>query len=89
MNIQPVGNRDRCGKCGARHGGNNHLCDVHGRVSDGCCSSSCKPGDYVKVRGELKLRAKVDLSGLNLDPPYRFQDNGSGGYKPEYVERYV
>ena len=35
-----VGNRDRCGRCKTRHGGNDHLCPVHGTVSRGCCESA-------------------------------------------------
>ena len=36
-----VGNRDRCGRCRTRHGGNDHLCSVHGPVSRGCCEPIC------------------------------------------------
>lgn len=102
MNIQPVGNRDRCGKCKTRHGGNNHLCDVHGVVSQGCCTRSCEPRDYVVIgklnkkypslapKFETKLRSEVSLTGATLDPPYMHQDDGgTGNYKPEYIERYV
>lgn len=89
MNIQPVGNRDMCGKCGTRHGGNNHRCDVHGRVSQGCCETSCDVADYVIVGFETKLRSEVDLSSAKLDPPYMHQNDGTGQYKPEYIERYI
>lgn len=100
MNIQPVGNRDRCGNCGTRHGGNNHLCDVHGAVSSGCCEASCAPADYVIVgiinknpllapKFATKLRSEVNLADYKLVPPYFHQNDGTGQYKPEYIERYI
>lgn len=100
MNIQPVGNRDHCGKCKVRHGGNNHLCDVHGVVSEGCCTTSCNRADYVAVGYVSKahphnppfktvLRSDVNLVDAKLDPPFKHQDDGNGKYKPEYIERYL
>lgn len=44
-----VGNRDRCGRCRARHGGNNHLCDVHGPVSAGCCEPRCNKDEWTFI----------------------------------------
>lgn len=42
-----VGNNDRCGRCGTKHGGNNHLCPVHDAVSRGCCEPTCNPKHWV------------------------------------------
>ena len=42
-------NRDKCGRCRTRHGGNNHLCRVHGAVSSGCCPTNCAPDEWVHV----------------------------------------
>jgi hypothetical protein len=47
-----VGNRDRCGRCGAHHGGNSHSCPVHGAVSAGCCESMCNPAEWEFVYGK-------------------------------------
>jgi hypothetical protein len=44
--MDAVGNNDPCGRCEARHGGNNHSCPVHGRVSKGCCEPSCNPSEW-------------------------------------------
>ena len=44
-----VGNRDRCGRCGTRHGGNNHYCPVHGAVSADCCEPVCSNDDWELV----------------------------------------
>ena len=44
-----VGNRDKCGRCGARHGGNNHICPVHGAASRGCCNPVCNPAEWRRV----------------------------------------
>jgi len=47
MNKPSVGNNDRCGRCGVRHnGGNNHLCQVHGPVSAGCCEPGCRREEW-------------------------------------------
>jgi hypothetical protein len=49
--IEPVANHDSCGRCGRPHGGNNHLCPVHGAVSAGCCETTCDPAGYVFCAG--------------------------------------
>lgn len=55
--IEPVvGNRDRCGRCGARHGGNNHSCPVHGPVSNGCCQPICNEEEWTWVKGVGAIR---------------------------------
>ncbi len=41
-----VGNRDKCGRCKMRHGGNSHLCPVHGAVSAWCCDPPCNPAEW-------------------------------------------
>jgi len=101
MNTEPVRNRDRCGRCKTRHGGNNSLCPVHGPVSKGCCENLCNQGDYVSIgtlnkkyprlspQFQLTKRSLVDLTEYKLDPPYKHQDDGKGNYRAEYVERYV
>lgn len=90
METLVVGNRDKCGRCDAIHGGNNHYCHVHGKVSEGCCETPCNSSDYVRIGGlQAVLRSSVDLSGYKLDPPYAFQDDGTGNYKPNFIERYV
>lgn len=60
-----VGNRDRCRRCQTKHGGNDHTCRVHGRVSEGCCKTSCDPADWVYLLGGHGLveRKNVDLNG--------------------------
>lgn len=72
-----VGNKDRCGRCGSRHGGNNRLCPVHGAVSVGCCEPMCKKEDYIVLRDvfangntksiEKVLAASADLTGYEPD----------------------
>lgn len=49
--VEAVGNRDRCGRCRVRHGGNNHGCPVHGAVSAGCCEPRCDPREWTFVYG--------------------------------------
>lgn len=96
-----VRNRDRCGRCGAIHGGNSHSCPIHGHVSEGCCEPRCNPTEWVSV-GERDpkypslspgfraiRRDDIDLSEYTLDPPYNFQNDGAGNYKPGSVERYI
>jgi hypothetical protein len=41
-----AGNRDQCGRCRVRHGGNDHSCPVHGPVSRGCCVPGCDPDEW-------------------------------------------
>lgn len=84
-----VGNRDRCGKCGVRHGGNNHYCSVHGAVSEGCCDTDCDPRDYAYLdnRGLVPISEVPD--NATLEKPYKFQDDGAGGYKRTAVRRFV
>lgn len=41
-----AGNRDKCGRCETRHGGNNHVCPVHGVTSKGCCDPVCNPNEW-------------------------------------------
>lgn len=89
-----VGNRDACGRCQCRHGGNNHYCPVHGAVSAGCCEPPCQPEEWVWVSekradsilsgpGRLVERARVDLTGYVEEPPYKHQVG-----RP-YVRRFV
>lgn len=59
-----VGNRDRCGRCGTIHGGNNHPCPVHGPVSHGCCETRCDPQEW-----ELQEAPNSPVAGL---PQYRW-----------------
>ena len=41
-----VGNRDACGRCRTKHGGNSRLCPVHGPVGENCCRPLCKPEEW-------------------------------------------
>jgi len=69
-----VGNRDRCGRCGARHGGNNHLCRVHGAVSEGCCPTDCEPSEWGWFPSVgLRRLAEMNLSKFRELPPYEHQ----------------
>lgn len=90
-----VGNRDACGRCKCKHGGNDHYCPVHGAVSSGCCEPACNPEEWVWVSerhpaypvlhnpGRLVQRASVDLTGYDEEAPYKHQVG-----KP-YVRRFV
>lgn len=72
-----VGNRDKCRRCGARHGGNNHLCPVHGAVSEGCCEPLCDKADWLV----LKTTTPGGLS-ISADK-IRKQDANLTGYTPD------
>lgn len=48
-------NNDTCGRCKARHGGNNHTCPVHGQVSAGCCEPPCNPEEWTGHTAETHV----------------------------------
>jgi RNA polymerase subunit RPABC4/transcription elongation factor Spt4 len=56
-----VGNRDACGRCHTRHGGNNHYCPVHGPVSEGHCEPVCDWTDWVLLEDPDGRRAVPHL----------------------------
>jgi hypothetical protein len=62
-------NHDRCGRCGVRHGGNDHYCRVHGPVSAGCCSPSCQPEQWVLL--------PVAVPGKPWGAPTRWQEKAA------------
>ena len=66
MTDHVVGNRDRCGRCGTRHGGNNHHCPVHGAVSEGCCVTPCNPDEWAWVTESNGRSALVAIAGRDL-----------------------
>lgn len=70
-----VGNNDRCGLCGARHGGNNHLCPVHGATSEGCCEPTCNPLDWRNVY------LTWDDTARRYSHPTLFPPQNWGGHK--------
>jgi len=69
-----VGNLDRCGRCRAKHGGNNHLCPVHGTVSKGCCAPPCNPaewGGYSLATGWQMGQSPFRLPAIQPPAPVR------------------
>lgn len=101
MIIDAVGNNDPCGNCGARHGGNHRLCPVHGAVSGSCCAPLCNPSEWIRladrhprhtnllINHRLIKKEQADLNGYTMEPPYWFQDDGTGNYNAWCVQRYV
>lgn len=84
-----VGNRDHCGRCGTRHGGNNHLCPVHGRVSSGCCEPRCDPAEWTWSSGVGPVhRIDTDLlvcphcQGTGVEVFVSHTDPGDVEYEP-------
>ena len=77
MSRNAVVNRDKCGRCQAVHGGNDHLCPVHGAVSRGCCEPACDRTDWLALyyknengqvyRTRMANKRETDLSGWVRD----------------------
>ena len=77
--IMIVGNRDRCGRCQTRHGGNNRLCDVHGAVSEGCCPTvgGCNPKEWASLYNMLPNGSIVNTSKvLKKNVPSHYKRDG-------------
>ncbi len=65
-----AGNRAKCGRCGTRHGGNNHLCPVHGAVSAGCCAPRCNPAEWQRIYRQWNGTAReYDRPSLQAPAP--------------------
>lgn len=64
-------NRDKCGRCEASHGGNDHSCPVHGAVSEGCCNPLCDKESWIVIQevfpsGQTKSLNKVLVETVDL-----------------------
>ena len=62
------GNRDICGRCGSRHGGNDHSCPVHGCVSAGCCQPACLESEWRRVYLTWDSQQKRCINPATIEP---------------------
>ncbi len=81
-------NRDHCGRCRTIHGGNNHLCPVHGPVSDHCCRPDCDRNEWALLEEPDGRRTRpvrrIHIPETAISQPNSWRQDGRSDPMPVY-----